>query len=348
MFTNSEHKTGVINPYVLVELKLKKRINWKQISDPRKLIERVLNMPYEKLFDPKYGSPLYPDLDRNPTVAETHRIELPFDIIVEDAWIDPGDFFHESAELNDPVQGALGDCYLIAALSSVAWARPYVIAQRTRATGSGEQQFVDMVEFYKYGFPPEDGKAEKVEVNERLPLTSPGNMFIYARSSEVGEIWPAIYEKAFDDKLRIMANGVAGPTCSSAAGSPEVSETALIGSQFLQTAAVDGNEFRTKSLGTGNTGWVAPNGYKLVNYSSHANLTPTAEEACARYHRVVSAVNLMTTHNYVLPLTIKRAWFIHNATTGGQSIQVIGTSGTGVTIAADTKAWVYTDGTNFY
>lgn len=125
-------KTGVINPYVLVELKLKKRINWKQISDPRKLIERVLNMPYEKLFDPKYGSQLYPDLDRNPTVAETRRIELPFDIIVEDAWIDPGDFFHESAELNDPVQGALGDCYLIAALSSVAWARPYVIAQRTR------------------------------------------------------------------------------------------------------------------------------------------------------------------------------------------------------------------------
>jgi hypothetical protein len=153
---------------------------------------------------------------------------------------------------------------------------------------------------------------------------------------------------AYHDKLRIMANGVAGPTCSSAAGSPEKSETALIGSQFLQTDAIDGNELQTKSLGTGNTGWVAPNGYKLVNYSSDGKLIPTAEEECARYHRVVSGVPLTMTHNYVLPLTIKRAWFIHNATSGGQSIQVIGTSGTGVTIAADTKAWVYTDGTNFY
>ena len=153
---------------------------------------------------------------------------------------------------------------------------------------------------------------------------------------------------SYHDKLRIMANGVEGPTCSSAAGSPEGKETALIGSQFLQTDAVDGNEFLTKSLSTGKTGWVAPNGYKTVSYISDENLTPTAEETSARFHRVVSRVTLKTTRNYVLPLTIKRAWFIHNATSGAQSIQVIGTSGTGVTIPADTKVWVYTDGTNFY
>ena len=71
---------------------------------------------------------------------------------------------------------------------------------------------------------------------------------------------------------------------------PEGKETALIGSQFLQTDAVDGNEFLTKSLSTGKTGWVAPNGYKTVSYISDENLTPTAEETSARFHRVVSRV----------------------------------------------------------
>jgi hypothetical protein len=93
--------------------------------------------------------------------------------------------------MTDPVQGALGDCYFIAALSSVAWARPYVIAQRNRATGPGQMQFVDMIEFYT------NGAWKKVEVTELLPMNSPGNLYIYARSSEAGEIWPAVYEKAY-------------------------------------------------------------------------------------------------------------------------------------------------------
>jgi hypothetical protein len=37
------------------------------------------------------------------------------------AWEDLGDFFTDGAELGDPVQGAAGDCALIAALASIAW-----------------------------------------------------------------------------------------------------------------------------------------------------------------------------------------------------------------------------------
>jgi len=48
-----------------------------------------------------------------------------------------------------------------------------------------------MIEFFK------SGASHKIEVNELLPLHSPGNGYIYARSSEAGEIWPAIYEKAY-------------------------------------------------------------------------------------------------------------------------------------------------------
>jgi hypothetical protein len=105
-------------------------------------------------------------------------------------WADPGDFFEEAAEYFDPVQGALGDCYFIAALSAVAWSRPYVIMQRNRAIGPGPSDFVDRIDFYSSG-------VKTLEVSERVPLVKNTHAWIYARSSEAGEIWPAVYEKAF-------------------------------------------------------------------------------------------------------------------------------------------------------
>ena len=105
------------------------------------------------------------------------------------AWIDPGDFFEEGTEFADPVQGSLGDCYFIAALASVAWSRPYTILQRNRATGHSQQEFVNQIAFTR------NGSADSVEVTERVPLR--GSNTLYARSSEAGEIWPAVYEKAY-------------------------------------------------------------------------------------------------------------------------------------------------------
>ena len=191
---------GVINPYALAEVILKKRVNWKRISNPQKLLADTLGHPYETLFDPIYGSPLYAGLELDqktktmtrtePTVKVAGAVHAAVEV-GSTAWIDPGDFFEEGTEMTDPVQGALGDCYFIAALASVAWARPYVIAQRNRATGTGQQKFVDMIEFFSAG------KWTKIEVTELVPVVSPGNGLIYARSSEAGEIWPAIYEKAY-------------------------------------------------------------------------------------------------------------------------------------------------------
>lgn len=191
---------GVINPYALAEIILKKKVNW-NLSNSQKLLEKTLGMQYDQLFDPKFGSLLYAGLKLNKETLSMERSEIPLsaspahkaliEVEATTTWADPGDFFEEATEITDPIQGGLGDCYFIAALSSVAWARTYVIAQRTRATGTAQQQLVDMVEFFK------NGVSQKIEVNELLPLTSPGNVFIYARSSEIGEIWPAIYEKAY-------------------------------------------------------------------------------------------------------------------------------------------------------
>jgi len=109
-------------------------------------------------------------------------------------WQDAGRFFNETAEFYDPVQGAVANCYYIAALSAVAWSTPYRIAQQTRATGTGQSQFLDRITFYK---PDSGGQVDReIEVGEAVPKSAWGG-FIYARSSEADEAWPAVYEKAF-------------------------------------------------------------------------------------------------------------------------------------------------------
>ena len=109
-------------------------------------------------------------------------------------WQDAGRFFNETAEFFDPVQGAVANCYYIAALSALAWSMPYQIAQQTRATGPGQNQFFDRVTFYK---PDSQGQVDRaIEVSETVPKTAWGGP-IYCRSSETDEAWPAIYEKAF-------------------------------------------------------------------------------------------------------------------------------------------------------
>jgi hypothetical protein len=109
-------------------------------------------------------------------------------------WGTAGEFFHETAEFFDPVQGAVANCYYIAALSAMAWATPFRIAHLTRATGPNQDQFNDQIDFFK----PDTGGTidKKIQVTEALPLNAGGG-FIYCRSSETGETWPAVYEKAF-------------------------------------------------------------------------------------------------------------------------------------------------------
>lgn len=286
-------RTAVINPYALAEVVIGRRINWKQVEDKRRLLEDILQTPYEELFDPKFNGPLYLgfrlnealDLvpERSPLLdvevkLETSDLEVPYDAIARierladlgprynvanvgtiavrraevfgsqlvlslrlperdrlqtlarvftkavlatvapdpktvgksadwtppgASWGDAGRFFNETTEFFDPIQGAVANCYYIAALSAVAWAMPYRIRHLTRATGQGQDQFVNLIEFFK---PDSNRTLDKaVEVTDTVPLMGSGS-FIYARSSEAGEIWPAVYEKAFAK----LVTGIAG------------------------------------------------------------------------------------------------------------------------------------------
>ena len=62
---------------------------------------------------------------------------------------------------------------------------------------------------------------------------------------------------------------------------------------------------------------------------------------------VTSSTSLSATRNLVAPLAKGFTWAIENATTGGHSIQIIGATGTGVTIANGYTLTVYCDGTNY-
>ncbi len=105
-------------------------------------------------------------------------------------WTDGGRFYNEGTEFLDPVQGAVGDCYVIAAMSSVAWSMPFTIVDRNRATALDNEAFRHQIGFYG------DGGVENVEVTDRILLNSWGGTH-FARSNEAGEIWPAVYEKAY-------------------------------------------------------------------------------------------------------------------------------------------------------
>lgn len=233
---------GVVNPFALAEVRRGRRINWNTVGDRAQLLEEALEFPYDQLFDPATGSPLYPGMEvqdgaivmtgDGATISE-HRsdADMPVDnggsagdggiAVGGTTWVDPGDFFEEATELLDPVQGAVGDCYLIAALSSVAWARPYVIAQRNRATAvSGS--FVNEIDFYN------GATKVEIEVSELLPLGTPGNYYLYCRSSDPGEIWPAVYEKAYA-KWRTGHTGDQPDILAIAGGDPVLAISQLTG-----------------------------------------------------------------------------------------------------------------------
>ncbi len=107
-------------------------------------------------------------------------------------WVDKGDFFEDVDEYNDPIQGYLGDCYFIAGMSSVAWARPYAIVNVIRPSALGEESPIHRVDFFEGG-----SKRESVEVTEKVPVRKGNLQWIYARSKDAGEIWPAVLEKAY-------------------------------------------------------------------------------------------------------------------------------------------------------
>lgn len=92
-------------------------------------------------------------------------------------------------------------------------------------------------------------------------------------------------------------------------------------------------------------------GYATANFTSDADLTISLTDTNASQTarnlvlNLTSSGSLSTTRNLIVP-TIEKPYYIFNNTTGGQSIVVKTSAGTGVTVPNGRKVQVYADGTN--
>lgn len=84
-----------------------------------------------------------------------------------------------------------------------------------------------------------------------------------------------------------------------------------------------------------------------VVFALDADYTMSYPDMSAFFIKATSSVSLTTTRKLIAPLTIGFVFTIENATTGGQSIEVIGSTGTGVTIPNGQAVQVVADGTNY-
>lgn len=132
--------------------------------------------------------------EKNISAKSVKKDSAPADKTTTYVWKDMGEYFKEAPEFNDPVQGALGDCYFIAALSSVAWTRPYAISNMAKPYSVGNETFpIHKFLFYK------SGKEQYVTANEwiRTQVSNGSTYYCYARSKDQNEVWPAVIEKAY-------------------------------------------------------------------------------------------------------------------------------------------------------
>jgi hypothetical protein len=212
---------GIRNPYALADRISKGETkNWGDRSPEinRNLLDITLKIPYEQLFDPAYGSPLFGAKTLDVFGFKKEKTELKMDLgsgagkglsvgapeisvaVCEKgsllwATINNGMWIVDTGTtpvptFDDPVQGPVLDCYYLAVLGSFAW--------HTRINGRYNLaiSFFDTKNgTHAYGT---TGKISATfrQINQQLPLTSDGVPGC-AHSKDTNETWVPFYEKAY-------------------------------------------------------------------------------------------------------------------------------------------------------
>jgi len=94
--------------------------------------------------------------------------------------------FADGPSYDDVVQGALGDCYLLASLASLAESDPVLVEQMIAPLGDG----TFAVRFY------DDNTPIYLRVDADLPVRWTGSL-VYAKLGPDGEVWMPLIEKAY-------------------------------------------------------------------------------------------------------------------------------------------------------
>lgn len=88
-------------------------------------------------------------------------------------------------------------------------------------------------------------------------------------------------------------------------------------------------------------------GLITVAMAADANQTLSATQAQSYVLQIAGGATLTATRNIVVPVIAGAQHAVFNNATGAQSLQFIGASGTGVTVATGKRAIIYCDGTNW-
>lgn len=103
----------------------------------------------------------------------------------------PGSVTVNGFNADDPMQGNVGDCYLVSSLASVAQAHPELLEKNLKTNRDGTYT----VTFYERADMNGPSKPVSITVDGDFPQTSGMLEYIAARSTK--ELWPLIYEKAY-------------------------------------------------------------------------------------------------------------------------------------------------------
>ena len=147
----------------------------------------------------------------DPTVLTKHTTDTTWKPVQD------GKLFVDGVNFDDVVQGSIGDCYLVGALSAVAQANPETIKNAIKENADGTYT----VRFYEKQ-PSGAMKPVDITIDGDLPQGSFGGAR-YAKSRDGKELWVGLLEKAYTqwkggDYEKIGNGGFSGDVVSGLTG----------------------------------------------------------------------------------------------------------------------------------
>jgi hypothetical protein len=179
-----------VNPFAFAEIASPTPIDWRSVLDPVALVAGFTGMPLERLIDPAWSVALTrqllaPYLGAPPSCPATAsgpgwQGDVPGAV----SWRPAGPWAPRGIDVRAPMQGVVGDCYLVASLAALAWSAPHLLdpdrpGARVVRAGPGLEVVLG---------------AGRVPVPAEVP-TYCGRM-LFARGTD-GSAWPARIEAAF-------------------------------------------------------------------------------------------------------------------------------------------------------
>ncbi len=192
--------------------------------------------------------------------------------------------------------------------------------------------------------------SKEVTANAMFDALSPASLFGRRASTTSALTWGFYGGKlSVDGVITAIANGTVALTGSTTnyveatrAGVVSANTTGFTAGRIPLYTVVTGASTVT-SYTDQRLPWSPVMSGRLVKAMSDANQTLTAAEARNQILECTGALTAL--RNLVVPLGAQQ-WTVFANVTGGFGVQVIGATGTGVTIADGKRAIVYADGTN--